>query len=116
MILILIYILTAFLMNLVFPWWTIVIPGLILGYRMNKKTAASFGAGFLAIFLLWFCHAAYIHIANEGILATRIAEMLQPPYPWFVVFVTGLIGGVVGGMSVMTGSLFKSSMQKAESS
>lgn len=97
--------LTAFLLNLFLPWWSIAIPGLIFGYGFHKKARASFGWGFLALFLLWGGQSLYIHIANDGILSTRIAEMLSVGSPILVILMTATIGGLVSGIATLTGSL-----------
>lgn len=98
-------ILTSFLLNMILPWWSIAIPGLILGYQFHPDSGKAFSTGFLALFVLWSAQALYVHILNDGILATRIAEMLKVQYPWVVILITGLLGGLVSGLSTLTGSL-----------
>lgn len=98
---------TAFLLNLFLPWWSIAIPGLIFGYVFNQKALPSFGWGFLALFLLWGGQALYIHFANNAILSSRIAEMLSVGSPLIVVLITAVIGGLVSGLATLTGSLVK---------
>ena len=107
MILALLIIITAFILNLFLPWWSIAIPGLIFGYLFHKKAGASFGWGFLALFLLWGGQALYIHIANGGILSSRIAEMMNIGSPFLVVLLTGIIGGLVSGIAALAGTFFK---------
>lgn len=103
---------TAFLLNLFLPWWSIALPGLIFGYGFNQKALPSFAWGFLALFLLWGGQALYIHYANDGILSTRIAEMLTIGSPLLVVLITGIIGGLVSGLAALTGSLIKETPRK----
>lgn len=95
----------AFILNLFLPWWSVAVPGLIFGYSFRKKAGASFGWGFLALFLLWGIQAAYIHMANDGILSTRVAEMLGVGSPYLVILITAVLGGLVSGLATMTGSL-----------
>jgi len=106
MLLTLIYIIAAYLVNLFLPWWSVAILGFILGYTFKLKPLASFGWGFLALFLLWGGQALYINFANDGVLASRIAEMLQVQSSLLVVLVTGIIGGGVGGISTLCGSFW----------
>lgn len=103
---------SAFLLNLFLPWWSIAIPGLIFGYSFNKKALPAFGWGFLALFLLWGGQALYIHFANDAILSTRIAEMLSVGSPLLVVLITGILGGLVSGLAALTGSLVKETPRK----
>ncbi len=112
MTLLLLLIITAYLINLVLPWWGIAITGLALGFQLKPKSGKAFGIGFLALFLLWGGQTLYIHFANEGILSTRIAEMLQVGSPWLVILVTGVIGGLVSGLAVLSGSLLKQSFSE----
>jgi hypothetical protein len=107
MLLTLLIVVSAFILNLFLPWWSIAIPGLIFGYRFNLNALPSFGWGFLALFLLWGGQALYIHLANEAILSSRIAEMLQLSSPYFVVIISAVIGGLVSGLATLTGSLVK---------
>lgn len=103
---------TAFLLNLFLPWWSVAIPGLIFGYLFNQKAFSSFGWGFLALFLLWGGQALYTHLANDGILTSRIAEMLSLGSPILVVLITGILGGLVSGLAALTGSLFRETPRK----
>tara|TARA_R110000868_G_scaffold235273_9_gene489146 strand:- start:3625 stop:3963 length:339 start_codon:yes stop_codon:yes gene_type:complete len=106
MLLTLLILISAFLLNLFLPWWSIVLPGLLFGYTFKKKGLPSFGWGFLAVFLLWGGQALYIHFANDGILSTRIATMLGVGSPYFVILITGVLGGLVSGVATLTGALF----------
>lgn len=112
MILLILLIITGYLINIVLPWWGIAITGLILGFQMKPKPGAAFGYGFLALFLLWGGQALYIHFANDGILSTRIAEMLGVGSPYLVVLITGVLGGLVSGLAVLSGALFKTVFDK----
>ncbi|MEO9887545.1 MAG: hypothetical protein ABJR05_08930 [Balneola sp.] len=105
MIFLILLIITAYLINLILPWWGIAITGLILGFQMKPSSGKAFGIGFLALFLLWGGQAFYIHVANDGVLSTRIAEMLGVGSPILVVLITGVIGGVVSGLAVLSGGL-----------
>jgi hypothetical protein len=107
MILTILILITAFLLNLFLPWWSIAFPGLIFGYIFNKKAFPSFGWGFLALFLLWGGQALYTHFTNDAILSTRIAEMFSVGSPILVILITAILGGLVSGLATLTGSLVK---------
>lgn len=106
---------TAFLLNLFLPWWSIALPGLFFGWWFNKNAGTSFVFGFLALFVLWGGQALYIHFANDGILSSRIAEMLQVGSPLLVVLITGVLGGLVSGIATVTGSLIQETPRKFSS-
>lgn len=105
MILVLLIAITAFLLNLFLPWWSIALPGVLFGYLFKQKGWPSFGWGFLALFILWGGQALYTHFANDGILSSRIAEMLGVGSPFIVILVTGILGGLVSGLATLSGSL-----------
>lgn len=105
MILALLIIVSAFILNLFLPWWSIALAGLIFGFVFKEKALTSFLWGFTALFILWGSQAMYTHLANDGVLTGRIAEMLGVGSPLIVVLITGVIGGIVGGLSTLTGSL-----------
>ena len=108
MLLTLLILISAFLLNLLFPWWSIVIPGLIFGYLFKHKAGSSFGWGFLALFLLWGGQTMFIHFSNDAIMSTRIAEMLGVGSPYLVILITGFLGGLISGMATLTGTMFAS--------
>lgn len=116
MLLILAILFSAFLLNLIFPWWSIVFPGLFFGYAFRKKAAFSFLGGFSALFLLWGGQALATHLGNDGILSTRIAEMLQVGSPYAVILITGILGGLVSGLATVTGSWIRSAFNNKENS
>lgn len=87
------------------PWWGMALWGLGLGLWLSPGVLAGFGAGFLGGFLLWGGYAAWLNQANGGLLAGRIGEMLGGLSPWSVVIGTALLGGLLGGLSVLTGVL-----------
>lgn len=106
MVLTVLIIVFSFILNLFLPWWSIAIPGLILGYLFEPKTVKAFGFGFLALFILWGGQAWYIHIANGGILTSRIAEMMGISTPFLMILITGVIGGLVSGLATLTGAFY----------
>lgn len=107
MLLIILIALTSWLIGLVLPWWSLAIPCLILGGWLGKKAGRSFLYGFLGIGILWLIQTLMIDIANEGILTTRIAELFSLPHSLLVIGITVIIGGLTGGLSTLTGYLFR---------
>ncbi len=96
----------SFLSQQFLPWWSLVIIAFIIGWLMGLKGWASFLSGFLAIFLLWGIYAFVLNQGNEGILATRMANLLPlSGNPILLILVTAAIGGLVGGLGAATGSL-----------
>ena len=105
MILAILLALSAWLLSLMLPWWSLAAPALILGAWLGTSGSASFGYGFLGIGTLWLIQTLTIHIYNDGILTGRIAELFSLPSAWLVILITVIIGGVAGGLSTLTGYL-----------
>ena len=74
------------------PWWVIAIVAFAVAYFIPQKSFAAFGAGFLAVFLLWIAYAFMLSSANENILAIKVAELLKP-----------LTGGKIAALYLITG-------------
>ncbi|WP_185958372.1 hypothetical protein [Fodinibius sediminis] len=105
--------LSAWLLSLIFPWWSLAVPAILLGAALGRTGGSSFGTGFLGIGLLWFVQATYIHLANDGLLVTRIADLFSLPHPWLVILITVLVGGLAGGFSTLTGYLLGKVLSQA---
>jgi hypothetical protein len=98
----------ALILQLFLPWWSIVLAGLTYGFLFIQKPGKAFLGGFLGIFLLWGIMASYITYVNDGILAARLASLFSLPHGLFAVLATALTGGLAGGVSALTGNLFRS--------
>lgn len=99
-------ILTALLSYVVeqfLPWWTIGgCAGLVaMGFSLNKRTA--FGGGFAAISLLWTLAAISIDVQTSAVLSTKLAPLLGFQRTSLLILLTGLVGGIVGGLGALSG-------------
>ena len=106
--------LSAWLLSLVLPWWSLAIPALLLGILLGKSGRSSFCYGFLGIATLWLIQTLIIHIQNEAILTTRMAELFSLPSAWLILLATSIIGGIAGGFSCLTGYLLKQTFRPSE--
>ncbi len=86
------------------PWWGSLIPALIVGLWLLDRHWQAFLVGFSATGAAWLSQALYIHIANEGLLTSRIADLLLIGSPWAILFTTFLIGALLGGIGTWTGA------------
>ena len=83
------------------PWWTMAVGSFALGYVFENKGLHSFSAGFIGVGLLWLGTALLIDVSTQSILTEKINRLL----PLNVFILTTLIGGLVGGLASLTGSL-----------
>lgn len=98
----------AYLFQITFPWWSIAIAAFIISLIISTKGFSSFLAGFLGIAMLWFFMALIIDINTKSILTDRIAAIFSLPNSISMVFATAFVGGLVGGLSALTGSTLRS--------
>lgn len=99
------FVLTAFL-----PWWTVVIAAFLVAFFLRIDSWKSFLAGFLAMTILWAGTALFLDVQNSEILSSKVAQLFQLPNSKMLVYITGIIGGLLGGFGALTGNLLKSAI------
>lgn len=105
---ILIIAMISFITGLYFPWWAIAIVAFAVSLLLPQKPAMAFISGFMGVFLLWVLMAAFISSSNAGILAARVGQLLGiGSTPSILIFVTGFVGGLVGGFASLTASFLR---------
>ncbi len=108
----LIFLLTA-VAQYVLPWWGVVavVPFAVAAWR-SKSAGGAFGAGFLAVGLLWLLVAFWKSHANDNLLAGRMAGVLPlGGSTALLLVVTAVLGGVVGGVAAWAGYLGRAALQ-----
>ena len=75
--------------------------------RKKPPRAYAFIAGFIGMGAVWTVMAIIANQTNDGDLTGRMAEILMQngAYGWVLVALTGLLGGLLGGFSTMSGNL-----------
>ncbi len=92
----------------VFPWWSVAIVSFIVSIVIPQKGAMAFLAGFFALVIMWGGYSWYISNLNEHILAHKISILiLKMDQPYLLIFITGIIGGIVAGLAALAGSLIR---------
>lgn len=96
-------ILLSYLAEQCLPWWTIGICAAVvaMGLPLNRITA--FWGGFTAIGLLWMIVATLIDARTNGILSSKITPLLGFQSATLLILLTGLVGGLVGGLGALSG-------------
>lgn len=90
------------------PWWSIAIVAFVVAAIIPQKPAASFFAGFTAIFLLWLGLSMWISAANEHVLAHKVSMIvIKMNNVMLLMLVTALIGALVAGFGALTGSFVR---------
>jgi hypothetical protein len=105
---VLVFLITIVLVALIqwwLPWYSLALPTFIIGFVYHqKKAATAFLIGFLAVFLLWFAMIFIINQNNNSILANRLSLLFfKHQWIFLLMFVNSLIGGLVAGVSMLSG-------------
>ncbi len=98
----------SYVLQLFLPWWSMVILTFIVGYSIEQKSYLAFFTGFIAVFILWAGYAYFLSSANDHLLAGKVAELMKAltgGKTSMLFLITGLLGGVAGGLGCLTGSL-----------
>jgi len=102
----------SFIAEMFLPWWSIATVAFAVGFVKRATGWKSFWAGFLGVGFLWWMTSGTIHIRTDGILTSKVAEMLTLPLPILVILITGLIGGLVGGLAASSGFHFRAIVKR----
>jgi len=80
---------------------------LVFGLIFGQKPFKAFMMGLLGIGLLWGSYAAWLDQMTDSILGVKVAAIFSLPNALILIFVTGLIGGLLGGFAALSGALFR---------
>lgn len=109
--LILIIIVSCFIAQSFLPWWIIVPICLIASFFFSSSKKQAFWSGFAGVFILWLVKILSLSLPNEHLLANKVGQVFMLPesnYNWIILLiVSSVIGGMVGGLSCLTGNSFK---------
>ncbi|MEY3248113.1 MAG: hypothetical protein RL742_156 [Bacteroidota bacterium] len=90
----------------VFPWWVVWFAGLGAGLLWPRPARAA-GAAFLGAFVVWSAMALWLDQQNHGILSAKIGLLLRGAQPWFLIVISGLLGGLLAAAGAWFGALLR---------
>ena len=100
--------LLSFACGLYFPWWSIAIVSFLVSLLIYQKPGIAFISGFIALFILWGSLTWFRSLANDHLLANKMSLLILKSHsPGTLIFLTTLIGAIMGGMAALTGSLVR---------
>lgn len=103
----LIVFISAFLLQLITPWWVVVVIGFATGIFSLRHHWYNFLIVFVAIGLLWLLASVYITLTNSPVLIPRIAGLFGLPSGWMVYGITVLTGALPAALATFGASLLK---------
>lgn len=96
------------IVQMYFPWWSAVLVAFGVEIALGKADGTAFFSGFYGLAIPWIIVAAYINAKSEAVLALRILELFKlPQFSIVLIILTGLIGGVAGGVGSIAGAWIK---------
>ena len=97
----------SFLLQMVLPWWVIVIISFAACGLIGKTGKVSLWSPFFAIFLLWTGMALFKTLPNHNLLALRVGEMMGLHGWYLILLLTAALGGFVAAISGFCGYHFR---------
>lgn len=96
----------------IIPWWAVAIIAFVAALYAGKTSAQAFWSGFGAVFIVWTVLALFKSVPNNHILATRVAHLFMLPHWSLILLISALVGGILGGMSALSGLKVKKLFEK----
>jgi hypothetical protein len=97
----------AYALGLFLPWWSTAVAAAAVMAGLGLRPLPAFLLGFASVFLFWSGWILSRSIANDHILAQRMsAFVLGAENPWLLMALSTALGGLMGGLGGLCGSLF----------
>lgn len=97
----------SLLLQLVFPWWSLVIAALIVGVVFPHSGFSSFLSGLLGTAMVWLGYAYWIDVSTGSILSEKIAGIFHLGSPGALLLAGSMAAGIVGGFAALTGNALR---------
>ncbi|TCD00827.1 hypothetical protein [Pedobacter psychroterrae] len=100
-------IIASFLLQMVMPWWIIVVISFATCGLIGKTGKISLWSPFFAILALWTGMALFKSIPNNHLLALRVAEMFGIRSWMLILILSAVLGAFCAGISGFCGYHFR---------
>ena len=102
----------SYLSAMFFPWWGIALVAALVSFLLPDHGFSVFVSGFLGAGLLWMALAWKTDIETASVLSEKIVQLFPVSEVNYLILATGLIGGLAGAFSGLTGSTFRQVFMK----
>ncbi|MFN0212868.1 MAG: hypothetical protein ACKVT2_01325 [Saprospiraceae bacterium] len=85
------------------PWWCLAPIAFLAAWLLAQSAWSAFLGGFLSGFLLWYINAWFPDNSNGGLLSAKVGQLFMGIPGWQLLLATGILGGLLGALSALTG-------------
>lgn len=107
--------LVAYFVPFVLPWWTVAFFAMIIGFLVSGHGLNAFISGFLGGGAVWLILAWKIDDETNSILSSRLIQLFPFNEVIYLIIGTGLVGGLISGFGMVTGTSFRQIFIKRKS-
>lgn len=97
----------GFIFQLFLPWWSLAGVSFLVAWWLASRAGPAFWAGFFGIGLGWVVVSLFFNFRNDGLLAAKVATLFKLPHATLLIFITVLIGALIGGLAALSGYFFR---------
>lgn len=98
------YFALCLIFSLSLPWWALFFPAILSGWLLAvNKQRFLFGKGFIITGLIWLGITLVNGSMNGFDLAARLAQTFQLPNEILFLFISFVVGGLIGGSGMLAG-------------
>lgn len=105
----------AYFVPFLFPWWSLAFCAIIIGFLIPGHLFNSFISGFLGAGAVWFFLAWRIDNETNSVLSSKMVQLFPVDDVFYLILLSGLIGALVSGFGMITGSSFRQIFVKKKS-
>ena len=102
----------ALILGPLIPYWGIMFSIAILAAILGGKGVNSFFSAGLGMGLVWFLIPLWIQWETDSALPQKVAQIMGLDHDGLLLAVTSFLGFLMGGLSALTGNLFRKLFEK----
>jgi len=107
--------LAIYLLPGTFPWWMVMIISLVAGFALPGPALNVFISGFLGGGATWLLMAWQIDRNTNSFLTEKMVQLFPFSDPFFLVILSGVVGGVIAALGSLSGASFRQIFSKKKS-
>ncbi len=92
----------SFIAQLFLPWWSLPVVAVVAAFFLAKGYRHACWQAFAAGLLLWGGVAFCLNLGGSA-FADQMSSLLFLPDGWFLVLITGVLGGLLATLGVVLG-------------